>query len=560
MKIIRWWGIVVFIVLLTVLVLAWYLLAPTLIGNAIEDFGSEALGAKVEVSEVELSLFPVSVTLNKLVAADPDRPMQNIFESEKVSFSVDSESLFWKKIVVDELTLQGVKTGTARQQSGELVGGRKTTQVVSKTVSMTLPDVAQVDVEELVGSADLITLKRIDRLKQSQSKLQQEWQQALDKGEMNKRLEAIDKEYNRLSKRLKDNKLNLINDRKDWKKLKKSIDEERRQMSQLSDKLKEDKKSLSNQLKLVKQGPEDDLNKVMDGVGLGNGVDGLVDKYLGPQYTPYVKQALELIKQVDTSQSTDEKQDQKLVQLGEKVYFKDEQVFPELLIKKINLSGSDNDWRLDGVGFDLGYLPWLTGKPAKLNMQFGGQGEAIFDFVSHWPSSTQMNTQIKSSITQWPIVDMTLIDSPEGRWSINSGTLTANVEGKLTLKAIDLVAKFSVAAPKIDVPENIADWQQSLAKSINQQQQLDFTLNASGDIYQPSISLKSNMEGLLKQAVGDKLKQKAQKLTGEVKSAIAGKVGDLSSLENFDGNFSDWQNQIADKDKLLQDLLGKIKI
>jgi len=123
--------------------------------------GSEALGAKVDISSVELSLFPVSVAINKLKATDPDQPMQNIFESEQIKFSVDAESLLWKKIVIDELVLSGVKTATKRESSGALAGGRKSTQAVENVVDAVLPDMNSIDVNQLVAKADLVTVKRI---------------------------------------------------------------------------------------------------------------------------------------------------------------------------------------------------------------------------------------------------------------------------------------------------------------------------------------------------------------------------------------------------------------
>ncbi|TQV88416.1 TIGR03545 family protein [Aliikangiella coralliicola] len=560
MKIIRWWGVITFFVLLLILTLVWYLLAPVIIADSIEDLGSEALGAKVEVDSVDLSLFPVAVSLNHLTAADPEQPMKNLLDTEQIKFSLDAGALLWKKLVIDELILTGVKTATDRATSGALEGGRKTGQAIQNAIEMALPDMEQLDINSVVDNADLITLKRVDEFKQSQAKIKQEWEKALDKKAFAERTDAIKSEYERLSKRAKDNKLNLIKDRKDWKKLKKSIDAERKQIASLSDKIKQDKKTLAEQLKSVKNGPGDDLTAVMDKFGLGSGVEGLVDKYLGPKYTPWVMRAVEFAKQFKSDGSSGEEEvEQAAVQVGKKVYFKDEHTFPELLIKKINLSGSDQGWELDGKGFDLGYLPWLTGKPAKLNIQFGGKGDAKVDLSSDWPSADKMSTELKSVVSSWPIESMQFMETKEGSWVVNSGVLSANVVGELTLEKIDLEASFSIQSPKLSVPDGISDWQKSLATSVNQQAKLDFKLTANGSITEPKIRLDSSIEKLFQKAIGEKVKQKAQKLTGKVKAAIGEKIGDISSLDNFTKDFDGWDSQIADKDALLKNLLGKIK-
>ncbi len=566
MKVIRWWGLAAFVGLVLLMCLFWYLLAPYLIKNGIQDLGSEALGAKVEVSHVELTLFPLSVSLNQLVATDPNQPMQNIFDSEKITFSIDSNSLLWKKLVIEELNVSGIKTGTQRQTSGALQGGRKSTQAIENFVADVMPEMANIDIKDLVEKADLITLKRIKEFKLNQSQMQDYWKTALDKAAFEKRLESINSEYDRLAKRLKDNKLNLIKDKKEWGELKKAIDTERKQISELSEKIAIDKKSLSSLFSSVKNGPDDDKKAIMDKLGVSNGIDGLVDRYIGPQYTPWVNKMIELTKGAKT-QGAQIKEEKQSLQVGQKVYFNDHQVLPELLIKKIILSGASTQWRLHGKGFDLGYFPWLTGKPAKLNIDFSSadvanqsKGKALFDLSSDWPSANKMLTKLDTQINNWPISSIQLMQTEAGSWTLISGNLGATINGELSLEKIDLTATFNVASPKLNVPENISGWQKTLASSISDESNINFKLSVSGDISDPKIKLDSSLEKLFKNAIGAKVKQEAEKLTDKIKQSISEKVGDISALENFNGIFSEWQSQISSNDNLLKGILDKIKI
>ncbi|MET1255003.1 TIGR03545 family protein [Aliikangiella maris] len=561
MKLIRWWGIAVFFVLILLIVAAWYLLAPFLIKGSIEEMGSEALGAKVELESVDLSLFPLGVSLNHLVAADPNAPMSNLFDAQKITFAVDSSMLLWKKVIIDELTIDGVKSGTQRQTSGELPGGRKSAQAVNQMVELAIPDIGQVDVKSMVEKADLITIKRINQLKSSQGQMQQQWQTALDKKAFEKRVNDIKAEYDRLAERAKKNKLNLLKDRDDWKKLKKQIDEERQQIASLSDQLKADKKQLAEQLKLVKNGPGDDLDAIMQKLGLGNGLDGLVDKYLGPQYTPWVKRIIQMVKEVKpVEDKTTQAEEEAYVQVGKKVYFKDEQIFPEILVKKVLISGSDQQWQLNGNGMNLGYLPWLTGNPAKLNLKFNGAKDAKIDLQSDWKNPQTMQSTVDISVNRWPVESMSIMQTEKGPWMLTSGDFKMSLKGELTLQTIDLNASFSIASPKLQHPESLPDWQLALAQSISGQSQLDFNLSATGALESPKIRLKSNMEKLFQNVMGAQLKQKAEKLKDKAKTIISEKVGDISGLENFNSNFEKWQAEINNKDELLKDILGKIKI
>lgn len=561
MKIIRWWGIAVFFIVLVLVILSYYFLAPRLIANGIEDFGSEAWGAKVEVESVDLELFPLSVTLHRLVATDKEFPMQNIFDAQQIKFSVDSEALLWKKIIIDEMVVDGVKTATPRTTSGELVGGRKSAQTLQQAFDFSIPEVSQADIEQVVNDADLITLQRVEELKVSQNKIEAEWQQALDKEAFEKRSQEIRNEYDRLSKRLKDNKLNLIKDRKEWKSLKKKIDAERKLISSLSDKLKQDRKTITQQLSAVKKGPKDDVNALLNRFGLGDGVEGLVDKYLGPQYTPWVMRAIDMANSMKTDSSSEEEAANKVaVKMGNRVYFKDSQTFPDILIKKVKLGGSDKGLVLDGSGFDLGYFPWLTGEPAKLNLQLEGNGKAKVNLSSYWPDKNTMSSKVNTNIEDWQLSQMVFMQSKEGQWLLNSGSLSAKITGELTLENIDLRASFQIKSPKLTVPDGLSDWQQSLANSVNEQSKIDLKLVAKGSMAEPNIKLSSSLEKLFSKAIGDKVKQKAKALTADIEKSVTEKVGDLSELENFNEKLTEWKGQLGDKDKLMKNLLGKIKL
>ncbi len=560
MKIIRWWGILAFLLILTGLVLLWYLLAPGLIKNNIEKYGSQALGARLEISKVELSLFPLAVSLNQLTGADPDHPMQNLFESNKVKFSVDAQSLLWKKLVIDELTLDGVQTGTQRATSGAISKEQKERWKEESLFNFTIPEISQDDIKKVIDSADLISLKRVEQLKQSQKTMEAQWKSALDKNAFEKRIDDIQAEYDRLANRLKKSKMNFIKDRKAWKKLKKSIDAERKTIAQLNQKLKSDKKSIADQLVAVKNGPRDDLAAVKDRFGLGNGVDGLIDKYLGAQYRTWVHKAISMVTQMKPEdKDADDTETSQSIQVGDRVYYKDKHIFPELLIKKININGSDKERKLAGLGFDLGYLPWLTGKPARLDLSLEGKGSTAFSAVSDWPSETEMLTTINSTTKNWQLENGELINTPEGSWIIKSGQLNASFSLSLTLQTIKLNATMSINSPKLSFPESLSGWKKTLATSISQQKSIDLKLTADGTLDKPGLKVSSSISRLFTQAIGEKVKQKAAKYSDKIKAEISNRVGDISGLESFSDQFDQWGGELKNKDQLLESLLGKIK-
>jgi uncharacterized protein (TIGR03545 family) len=242
---------------------------------------------------------------------------------------------------------------------------------------------------------------------------------------------------------------------------------------------------------------------------------------------------------------------------GTKVEFKDHQIFPDVLIRKIIISGKDANWELDGNGSNLGYFPWLIEKPANLNIQVLGDSNAQASLFaqSDWKNRNEMSTKLNSKIQDWPIKQVQLMQTSQGAWLINSGKLNASMQADLTLDKISLKLSLQLINPNIKTPDNLTGWQKSLTFALNQQQQLSIDVNVSGTLRNPNIKVSSSVEKLFASAIGDIVKDQAKKYSGKITTAISDKVGDLSALDGIMENFDQWGDQLKGND----DLLTKIK-
>ena len=130
---IRWPGVIAFAVITALLAAVWWLLVDGLIECAIERAGTQAVGAKVELAAADLTLFPLGLTLNGLEVTDPDAPMTNAVEVQRISFLMDGLNLLRRKVLVNEMTVDGVRFGTPRKTSGAI--GKQEPGVVQKIAS-----------------------------------------------------------------------------------------------------------------------------------------------------------------------------------------------------------------------------------------------------------------------------------------------------------------------------------------------------------------------------------------------------------------------------------------
>ncbi|HFB66364.1 MAG TPA: TIGR03545 family protein [Aeromonadales bacterium] len=564
---IRWWGLAVFAILMVVISLVWFLMAPWLVKNSIQELGSEAVGAMVEVDSVSLGLFPPTISLSNLQVADPDAPMKNLFQTDEITVAVESAPLFWKKIIIDDLTVSQVKLGSARDHSGALPGGRKTAQLMDNVEAFKLPDIKDVNVKELVDKAELLTPKRIKELNAMQKEMQQYWKGALDKKAFDESLKNIKDEFNKLQARAKKNKFNILKDGKKWKKLKKKISEEKKKYAKLKKKLAQDKKALQKQLALVKKGPSDDLNQLMAKVGLGDGgIEGLSEKFLGPKLTPWVSRGLALFKDMDLTSETRTNDESAITysrKLGKKVYFKDKQNLPDYLLKKLQLDGKDSAWSLEAKGSNLAFPPWQWPHPAKLDARLTQPekaGLANFKLYSNWPSAVKMRTNVDMNIQNWQLTHMPLMSVEGGDWVVNKGQLSAKLTGAITLEKLNVALSLVIQSPVLSYPENLSGWQKQMAASINQQPEISAKITVTGSLQQPEIHINSGLEKIFQNMLKARLQKETAKIKDQLQDALTAKIGDLSKLGSLDQQMGGWQQQLNVGDKGLSDILKGIKL
>ena len=122
-RIFRWEGIIPIVLLVALLVAGWRLFAGRIIASTIEDAGTDALGAQLDVSGVDVGLLATTVQIRGVALADPFDRTRNLFEIGTVRVELEPKPMLQKKIVIRRLAVADVKTGTRRATPAEPVTG-----------------------------------------------------------------------------------------------------------------------------------------------------------------------------------------------------------------------------------------------------------------------------------------------------------------------------------------------------------------------------------------------------------------------------------------------------
>ncbi len=95
-----------------------YLFIDRWIESGMEAAGEAAVGAKVEIDHLRLTINPIAIEFARLQVANPNDVWKNIFETGKVRFSLNFGQLLRGKYIVETMEMNDVVIGTKRTTSG----------------------------------------------------------------------------------------------------------------------------------------------------------------------------------------------------------------------------------------------------------------------------------------------------------------------------------------------------------------------------------------------------------------------------------------------------------
>jgi uncharacterized protein (TIGR03545 family) len=123
-KIFRWKAIGPLLVLFALLGVLVWLFAEPVARQTTEEAGSELLGTEVDVGKLDLLPRQASVEVGALQIADPFVLTRNLIEADQIRLKLNPIALAEKKIVIEHLTLHGMRFGTARKKPARPPSGK----------------------------------------------------------------------------------------------------------------------------------------------------------------------------------------------------------------------------------------------------------------------------------------------------------------------------------------------------------------------------------------------------------------------------------------------------
>ena len=91
-----------------------------IIKRTVEKQASLAVGARVEIGDLAVNLFDLSIAMHDIAVTNPQEPLRNVIEIANLSLDLVAEPLLGKKVVIERLAVKGIAMNTGRKTSGAL--------------------------------------------------------------------------------------------------------------------------------------------------------------------------------------------------------------------------------------------------------------------------------------------------------------------------------------------------------------------------------------------------------------------------------------------------------
>ena len=562
-KWIRWQGVVAFVVVTGLLAFVWFLLVDTWVQRAIERAGTAAVGAKVELDAADLSLIPLGLTLTRLQVTNPDEPMTNAVEIAKITGTLETLELLRRKVIIDALTVDGMRFNTQRRTSGAIATAPKEKAEPSEGVGgISLPSVEINDPKEILAKEldNLQSLKLAETLQAEVQAEKDKWKQQIaslpDKAKLNEYKQRIEK----LKSAGKGGLSGVLGGIQEVKAIQEELRRDLDRIKSVKTGLEQTVSSLKTRVNDVARLPQEDVKRLMEkysvsGQGLANVTRVL---FRGP-LADYVQAAVRWHQRLEPfiSRPTEQKAKAEVVKplrgKGVDVRFPERAPLPEWLIRTSRVSLEIPAGAISGEVKNITAEQHVLGAP--LTFAFSGQNLKGIDAIkldgtiNRVDRATPQDTaHLKLAAYQ---LDQLKLGGEQAPISLTQGIADLDVRAALRESSLDAAITSKVRGARIEAGKGLAPGPvgEAIAGALADVKAFQVKADVTGTQNQFDMKVESDLDEVLKQAVGKQAKAQVAKLEGRLRAAIDEKVApQLVEIRSKLGGF----------DPLIQDLAGRL--
>lgn len=503
---------------------------------AVEKTGTSIVGARVNLDQARVNLWTLSARLNRLQVTNPEEPMTNALEVGSLRLHLRLKPLFWKRFVIEEAALEGLRFNTPRRTSGALPHPNATPSKPS-WVGEQAQAVGEAAVENVkqhfdpdrwVSEDQLASLKKVRAEQERLTQLYGDWQSRLNTLDV----AALKTEGETLLADLKAYKPSGLEGLKTGAELAQRVKGFEKKATGVVNTAQDLKKDLQDQVRQTRQSlkeidrlRKEDIRRLVDKakgeLSLGSASSAL----LGDTWAERLKIGLSWAKKAKAlaAASKGPPPPTPSKRQGVDIPFPLRQSFPRFHLVKATLSGeAPGELAFTGTLSDVSSDPALVGRPTVLILQ----GEkaprrASLKFQGNFARDPSVLT-LEAQASGWPVSGRKLASVKGRALTLAGGTARADLKATLTGDILRGQGEATVAdlafAPLAQGPAD--RWIQLLDRSLARMRELQLAGELGGTTEHPSLRAKSNLDTALRDAAEAGLQEALAEAQGQVEKKV----------------------------------------
>lgn len=577
---IRWQGLAVFLGVVIIFSLFWFLLIDGLVERMIEKSGTRAVGAKVELDKADLSLLPAGLKLIRLQITDPDKPMTNAVEIAQINLSLETLNLLRRKIIIEEMTVDGIRMNAPRKRSGAVVSRPSAPPPASRQApkkglcgEIELPTFRMPDVSEVLKREKLQSLELVESLQKDIQNTQKKWQKQLQELPDKAKFDEYRSRIQQLKSKRKAGLGGLLSGAGDVANLKGDLETDLNRLKRAQQGFNRKMTSLKVQVDQATKAPLKDVERLKKKYSISpQGLTNLSRLLLGYQLCGWMEKSIawyERMKPVLERVKKKEKGHEAVKPMrgkGVNIRFKEHAPLPDFLIRKakarLQLQDDDLKGKIENITPDQDIL----GIP--LTFRFSGENMKRLDAITIDGSldhiiPSRSKDKVNFNVEGYEVRDMSLSDKSE--WPVTLKTAVADLDIRALLRGENISANLiaGLKSVRLSAGSHEADspLAQAMASALSNISQFTVNADLNGTLEDYDIQVTSDLDRVLKSASSKVVQEQAAALEKELKKAISAKVG--GPLEQTKGRLSALDaigNELSNRLNLGNGLLSGLKL
>ncbi|MDO6475856.1 TIGR03545 family protein [Alteromonas sp. 1_MG-2023] len=554
------------VLIIVLLVVAYWLFVNTIIKSVLESQLSESYGAEVNIGSFDHSLYPTTFTLENVQLTDATTPARNQVVVGKAFGDVALMPLLSDQVIVNKLSVLDVQFNQPRSTPGAVY--RQPTQSLTFDEMKQKAKDAVPTVDELLARSPLKTTAAVEQAQQAYTTYSEDLKANYKALPDKSRIAFYKSEIEALKNTDYKDPQTLLSAKEKLESLKAEITSDRTRIREFTDKAGDARTALSDSLTALKNAPQQDYQFIKNVIAGDDAAMQQVTQMVfgdkAAEYTQYLMSAVEIVLpliQGDTQPAEEAPAD-----------------LPYILVKDAEVSVKWQDESIGSVWKNITNMHDVAGDATTFTISAAGA------LLKQFESSGQFRIDdgVVDAFQQWSLSGINLADIPMVKSEKFSAALQKalmSATGSMSVKDnqlsggsdIDLAGLAMEAAGTNKLTTAIAN-------ALNQLSSLDLQMALSGTLSDPGFSIKSDLDNKLAQAAlteltasqQDKLDEAMNKLNSKISALQSDTQTELVSVESMlkaaQGDSSELEgllktqlNSVIDKqkDKLLDKLKSK---